>query len=238
MTIHSTQFPFESFDDVPPANTGIQPLPALDAVNTLTANENTPEIKPQAEMFPKEALENASKEAFDAGKAAGFAEGKTAALADINTAQEQLNKKILAALESLNIQLATLFSNAEQLSPSHFTGPIQQLALGIAKKITGNDIKENAVNDIETYINRSLALLFDQPALTIYLHPELEAPLTEKIKELVVKNNFRGEVLIKPDTTLAATDCRLDWKEGFSELSRAELWKSIEKALEAPQTKD
>lgn len=229
MSTTSILFSFESFDE---QNASLEnPLGVGDIiVDQPSANENSQ--TPPPEMFAKEAMETAAKEAFEKGKAAGFAEGKAAALTEINHAEQQLNQKISAALESLNIQLATLFDTVEHYNPERFIPSIQQLALGIARKIAGDSIRETAIQEIEDYINHSLGVLFDQPALTIYLHPELEATFMDRAKEFAVRNNFRGTIHIKPDANLPETDCRLDWHEGFSELSKEELWKNIYRALD------
>src|SRR5690606_10497214 len=131
----------------------------------------------------------------------------------------------------------TLFANTETYSPTYFTPFIHQLAWAIARKITGNNLKEHASKEIEDHINHSLEVLFDQPILTIYLHPELETSMNAKIQELAAKHNFRGKILVKPDQTLTETECKLDWQEGFLSLSKEELQNNIQKVLgELPPT--
>jgi flagellar assembly protein FliH len=231
----SLRFAFKDFEQDPPAV--VQPevprdIPSqpvqYDTPPPGSANENTQEIfKELPPLFSQEEL----TKAFEEGKAAGIQEGKATALDESAKVTDQLNKKIAISLDSLNIQLATLLEALEKKNPAHYVTFVHQLALGIAKKIMGNGMKEETIKEIEALVNSCMELVFDQPKLTIYLHPELEEPLSGRIQELIVKNNFRGEVLIKADPTLSETDCRIDWQEGFVELSKEELWHTVQKVL-------
>lgn len=236
--MQSTRFPFEDFGD---NQVKSDPLP-LSAIKVVAkeeaqhpaANENETLVDDGFVPTPlsiSEAMESARQEGYNAGRTTGFAEGRTAAMAELGAGKEQIEKKISASLDSLNIQIATLIEAVERSNPNHFASLIHQLALAIAKKVTSDTLREGASDEIAKYISNSLELLFDQPILTVYLHPELEAQLVDRIRELAVKHHFRGEIQVKPDPTLAETDCRLDWHDGFLELSKEDLFKEIQKAL-------
>lgn len=208
------KFIFEDFlgPASPPPTAGIEELIAEEDPPAPTFNE--------AEMAEREAT--ARQTGFQEGYEAGYAKAK----AEIEHDYQQLStvaQQLGAHLHGLSGQL-----DAERSAREAAT---MQLAVAIAKKLTGMTPDDAMTAAVTPMLTEVLRTLYHIPHITAFTHPTLAEGLEALMPKLIQETLYRGTVTITPDATLDPGSCRVEWQGGQAVRSQHVLWQQVESLL-------
>ncbi len=88
------------------------------------------------------------------------------------------------------------------------------------------------LREIEALVLRCMDDMRDEPRLVVRVAEGVAKLLDERIDSLVAQSGFGGKVMLVPDDTLPATDCRVDWADGSAERNQAALEREVDQAVQ------
>lgn len=152
----------------------------------------------------------AMAEALAAAEARGFAAGEAAAL---DRCRAERETALLAAVETLVGELdrcddalaeATAFLEQQGI----------ELARAAAELLAGHAIAAEPLGAIEATLGRLLEELRRGLPLGLWVHPDLVAPLAQRVAERQAGERRQRPVSVQPDPSLAPGDARFAWDQG------------------------
>jgi flagellar biosynthesis/type III secretory pathway protein FliH len=160
-------------------------------------------------------------------KTTSFAEGSNQAKAEYEAKCLQEEQYIGEILEKINLQLA-MINSSQQEYVAKSNAMMIKLALAVAKKVADIALTENYQEVLLANLNKVLALVQMQPAITIRLNPGCLEMVQNKIAGLISDNSFKGLVNFEYDEQIAKFDCNVIWHDGQIEYSKEKLSQQIE----------
>ena len=157
----------------------------------------------------------------------GEARGRDSAMSE---ARESLEARSGELLEQLAGQLPDLL-RAEQ--EAFLTANRECLALATAalKKLFPCFEPQNALQEIETILEQSLAQLRQEPRIVVRLQDAQLDPLKDRLDDLTHRHGFEGKVVLLADAELGPSDVRIEFADGGIERCARQLWAEIETRL-------
>jgi flagellar assembly protein FliH len=189
------------------------------------AKKKPEEEKPPEPTFSREELEAARQD----GYAQGFAAGTEETSESIEASMVRLVETIAARLPELSTAQAR--ANEELLRGGAL------LATTIARKILPAYTVRYGVEELDALVTQCLQTLIAQPKITIRVHRDNVAAITERMEAAVSASMFEGRFLVEGDETLDRSDCRISWQGGGLERREAEIWLQVEEAMDRFLTK-
>ena len=183
----------------------------------LIEEEEPEEIVP---TFSEEEMKTARDEFFAAGKEEG-----------INEAAAATEREIAGALEKLNEQFTNLFKAQEDAESSILDSAVS-VAVGVARKAFPALNERNGLAEIERIAVMAMSKIQDEYRVILFVNPEIEAPLKERLAQMTAQAAFKGEFAIVATGDVAAGDCRVDWEAGGSKRDMDLLWQEIDEIVE------
>ena len=225
-----TPFTFESLgQDALPANTAAQAGNQNDSV----------EQAPPPPTFSEDELAAAKQLAYDDGFAAGKKEGLREVDRDAQEAQAALTKVVTNISDELG-KLEEGYNN----SLNNLQSSLGKLVITCADKVVIEALRKDPISDIQAMVESCLDGLFDTPEIVAVVHDDIKPLLQGKLP---------ASITIETDSSMALTDCKLNWKHGQATRNSDEIWQEIdsivnrhfskspietEKAESAPITED
>ena len=195
---------------------------AKGAANPLSRAEPQRPAAPPAPMFSEAEMQGACDMARRQGEEAGAARGKADAIA-------AFDKQVAAALNGIAKQTAAVAKatadRAEAASKS------LDVAMAIVKKLFPALAARNGIAEIEEILTQCLASLKQEPRLVAYVSTVQLDALQGRLAELTAANGFEGRVVLIGDDKMADSDCRVEWADGGVERDSAQIWQTIEDAI-------
>lgn len=186
--------------------------------------------KPRVERnyAPKPPPPKFSVEELDAAKAAAYAEGEMAGRAAAYGEHQQALERALQGIAARLSQLA----GAEQRAQLAARIEAVELAAAIARKLAGRLIERQPQDRIEALVLSCMDDMRDEPRLVVRAAEPVIQLLDQRIDQLMAQSGFGGKLVLVPDETMAATDCRVDWADGSAERRQAVLEQEVDQAIE------
>lgn len=168
-----------------------------------------------------------SRADLDAAHAAGLAEGRAAAFAE---AADSSERRVATALDMIAVQAREIVANHSKLSLD-----VQRDALGvirtIVRKIVPALCRKDPLAEIDELIAEVLRDAIGEPRLVLRVCDDLFDPVQKRLAPLVEACGFGGKLVLLADSTLAISDCRIEWADGGTERNSRRLLGDIDAAL-------
>ncbi len=205
----------------------------LSQVQTYEAPKLAPVPAPAPRpMFTTEEIELAKTLAREEGMREGYDKAKNELdekLAGVEAAEKAALDKLV---ENIGVQL-TVMAQESTNNKHKFSERLGQLALSIARKVSG-DVADKAIEaGIAEIIKESVGKLDSNDKINVYLSAKNSTALNDK---------FTGAA-VSVDDKMEAGDFRIEWQNGFAERDVKKLWESISEicgrhsSLEEEETK-
>ena len=163
-------------------------------------------------------------EARDAALAEGREQGLAEAAAGTATAVAQ-------CLQSLTQQFAEL-AEGQRAAAKEARGAAARLAWTAASTLARSLMTRHPLSEIEGLIGDCLAELGDEPAVVVRAAEPVVEALSHEIDRVVQQAGFGGKLILLPDDTVGAHDCRVEWADGGVELKPDEVARRVAQAVE------
>lgn len=180
------------------------------------------------EPEPEEIVPTFSEEEMKAARDEAFVKGKEEGVNEAAAATEQ---SLLASLEKLNGKFTDLFQSQKEADSSILDSAIS-VATMINRKIFPALNERGALEEVEHLVVMAMEKILEEPSVSVYVHPELESPLSEHIDSLSAQANFRGEIRIISAEDIPLGDCRVEWDSGGAQRDTDGLWQEIDEIVE------
>lgn len=216
------RFPFESLN-APEPEVEQAPPPANDSLEAAEAEfKDLPEtvLYTEEQVAAREGISYAK--GVDDGMATGLAQGKGERLA--------IEQRTAEALESLKMIMVGA-EDVYKTSLADAKGELVKLAGAIAVKLAGRALKERPDEAVAQLLESLIPHLIQQPAVKIFVHPDMADSLQEKIISLSSQWNLSGRVSVHPAAELEPGDCKVEWENGSALLDKAALKAKFEAIL-------
>ena len=114
---------------------------------------------------------------------------------------------------SIDASLKNILENLEQNGQAAFSAAVE-FALAVCRKAVPTLCETNAIEEIRSLLEKNLHFLKDEPKISLRLTPFLADKIKPMLTDLVKKEAYSGKIAVVRDDTLAAGDCRIEWKNG------------------------
>lgn len=165
---------------------------------------------------------------MEAAKAQAFAAGEQAGRVAAEAEQQAAIEHGLAAIEARMAQLGENLNQSEARARSEAV----TLAAAIARKLASQLMAREPLREIEALVLRCMDDMRDEPRLVLRAADPVIRLLDDRIDILVAQSGFGGKVMLVPDNSLAATDCRVDWADGSAERNQAQIEQDVDQAVQ------
>jgi flagellar assembly protein FliH len=171
---------------------------------------------------------------YDKGNQDGFTQGQTEALNGIEAQASSTLERIEHALSNFFTQHAAIEDRIRKESV--------QLAIITAKKLAPAAMSEKPTAEIEAVVNECFNTCHTEENLVVRVPELLTENISGRINELKTRAGFEGDVKIISDPAMVGQDCRVEWNNGGSERSEANLTQIIDDLINnyimAPSTEE
>ncbi|MFC3052978.1 FliH/SctL family protein [Kordiimonas pumila] len=154
----------------------------------------------------------------------GFVEGREKALAEIEAATQ-------VAMETISQSAEALFAQHNQLR-EELKQDMVQLAYAIASKLSPALIRQHPLEEISALIEDCMTTAHREPRLVVRVAESMAEPISARIDAMKHTTGFSGDIVLIGETNLAQQDCRVEWPDGGSERSMADIQREIENAVQ------
>ncbi len=177
-----------------------------------------------APLITEEQLQKARED----GRVQGYNEGLAAAEAKSQDEAAKREEEIKSVLETIASRI-TLAAEEHASYIASRQDVMNKAVVAIAKKIANDALKAEPYATVEATLKECLALIIDEPKVTVTVPVGMSAGLKQRIDSLrPLLLEFNGELLVQEDADLKENDCRVAWKNGYGERDMARLWSDIE----------
>ncbi len=185
-----------------------------------------PPPPPPPPVFSEDDVKAAERDSYQKGFLDGVVEGKKQA----ENIQADLNRALSDSVQGWVEHYAPLFTLYREMLAAQ-AGMLPQLAYGIAKKVAGNALTENAAAQVEEICLRCIQTMCHEPKLIITIHESLKPLLEEKINAATKTVQASSEIKVIGDPNIAPPNCRIEWKNGAMVRDTDALWQQVEQVV-------
>ncbi len=147
-------------------------------------------------------------------------------------AQQAIEKELVQAVGVLVQRIETVAKQLES-SRAHFEAVAIKMAIETARTVVPTYVQQHGLLDIETQLRELLSHSSSFPTLRIRVAASHVVPLQEWLEKTKPQFLNQAEIILSPDETLAAGDCRVEWADGGQERSVSRIWQEIDAAITA-----
>lgn len=183
---------------------------------------------PPPPVFTEEQVKAAERDGYKKGFLEGTEEGKRQAESE----QAAVDRRLAETAEKFAHAVGPLLDDYRK-TVIQLRADLPKVALSIARKVAGDALAENAQAAVEGVAMSCVEAMAGEPKLCITVHASLAATLEKKLKELAQRLQSPADILVSGDETMAAADCRIEWKYGACERHTGQLWERVEAAVAA-----
>lgn len=167
----------------------------------INAETEIADKRRQAEEQAAELKSTKEKEGYDAGLDKGYFEGLEKGKTEMDHKYESLSNTLTKITENALTEKHKIIKNTED--------DIVKLAVDIAKKVVGQEMKGNS-DIVVNFVKEAIKMLENKEKIIIYCHPE-DIELIKSHREDFIKLTDLTEALhILPDDMLERGECRLE----------------------------
>lgn len=164
---------------------------------------------------------------FEGAKAESYAAGVRAGRAE---AAEDQNALLAEAIARLTVALQQLAS-ATNTQQARTLETVALSVKAIAQKALPHYFQQHGLDEIEKLVSETLQQLKEEPRLVVRVADQQLDACISRLNGLAARAAYEGKLVIMADSTLAASDCRIEWADGGLERLEQHLWASLEQAL-------
>ncbi|OHC74785.1 MAG: hypothetical protein A3G18_10075 [Rhodospirillales bacterium RIFCSPLOWO2_12_FULL_58_28] len=159
---------------------------------------------------------------------AGFDDGKEEGIREASSAVQQQTSE---TLKTIMKNLSDIYGIQEKANVVEARNAMAA-ALAVARKALPALGERNALGEIERMIEMILKKVIDEPQVTVRVNDKLHDQILEHVEALVKSGNFKGKLILQPDSALPISDCKIDWGSGGAERNMEVLWQEIDAIIE------
>lgn len=154
-----------------------------------------------------------------------------------NKAKQEVDREELHYKEILTHAINNITAKIEEIKPlisdinTKASQELLKFSFILVKKILGDFLDEHYQDILKLKIENCLKLITREPKLKIFISPEVEKFITEKIDEIRRATLFLGEIIILPDPNLHKLSCIVEWDDGFAKIDYNKLLAKIEEVV-------
>jgi flagellar assembly protein FliH len=161
-------------------------------------------------------------------QAQGYREGYAAAQSKFDKEAATREDAIKALLEIISNRI-TLAAEAHGEAMKGRTELMGKLVIAAARKVAGEALKKEPYAPIESLLHECMGLIAGEAKVNIVVSTTLVAGLKQRIDTITpTLQGFTGDLKVEEDVALMDHDCRVEWKNGYSERSTEDLWSALE----------
>lgn len=164
-------------------------------------------------------LINSQKKGYEDGYAKGYAAAKSAS--------EELEKQVHQTIKEIDVCLKEVLQ-ARKFDDLKKSEDVIELALKVARKMSGKCLSENACQIVENVIIRSFEILFDEPKIVISVNSKILDEINKRVESLVKSEGFSSEVEVVANDKISVGACQIQWQGGGLVTDHEAVWKDIE----------
>lgn len=156
--------------------------------------------------------------AFEKGKAEGYEAGLAAGKGE----RLEADQRLADTIEALRMVLV----GAEEQFDQSVTGikrQLLQVSGDIAMKLASRALRERPDEAVLAMLEQVIPHIIQQPAIKIFVHPDMADSLQEKIISLSSGASLAGRCSVHPSAELAPGDCRVEWVNGSAQMDHKAL---------------
>lgn len=150
----------------------------------------------------------------------GFEEGLATAVQSEEAKIARSTERLIAGMSELHSAEATRNAEAQAMAID--------IATGLLRKLMPELANQPSLEGVSELVRKVMMDRFEEPRLIIRVHDSILDGLNERLQRLAQQSGFRGQYALMADTTLAPTDCRIEWSNGGVERSVTRLWDNIQ----------
>ena len=196
------------------------------ASGVVLSKEDLVKNEAKEKKFTREDIERAEKNGFDRGQAAGQKTGLEQGKSELFDLEQKLN----AIISSVSERLGQVIENLEK-TISDRNEMAKKLSLMVAKKIVGDELKNDPTANIEKFIQSSADHIFKEKSLSIKVNSKFHSKLEEFVKKITEQKKYSGKILVIGDANVPESYCEIDWERAGIEYNQDKIWSEIEKIL-------
>lgn len=200
-------------------DTSFDAPPAPDEPDVDEAEDAAPEPEPPPPpppTFSQEEMAEARAEAQAAGREEG-----------LNEATAGIERRAASALEAVDTRLG-LLAETQAAANAAVEREAVAVALAVARKMLPELAARNALAEVSRAVEEALALIREEPRVTVRVAPDLVEALEARLTEAAGRGGFAGRVTVAGDPAIGGADCRIDWVTGGAERDAQALWNEID----------
>lgn len=182
--------------------------------------QTAPEPEPEEPSFSEDDLRMARAEGYEQGRQEG-----------LNQATDAHTQIVAATLGQIAQHMGQLFADrlADREQAMHDGVAVASV---ISRKLLPDLSAKNALGEVTRVVEEALDLTFDEPKLTIWLHPSLAEDMAGYLREAASQAVQAGGVAIVVDENLPPGDCKVEWADGAAYRDTAAIWQQIDEVIE------
>ena len=181
---------------------------------------------PPPAVFSEDDVKTAERDSYQKGFLDGIVEGKKQS----ENTQAELEKALTECVGGWADHYEPLFKLYREML-AHQAALLPQLAYGVAKKVAGTALNENAQAHVEEICLRAIKTMMHEPKLSITIHDSMQESLEKKLAIARKTSQFAGEIQVNGDPNIAPPNCRIEWKNGAMIRDTESLWQQVEQVI-------
>lgn len=188
--------------------------------------EAAPPPPPPPPTFSEDQMKESERAGYQKGFLDGIEEGKQQA----QSTQAEIDLALTQAVAGFTAHIAPLFDIYRDMLKIQ-AEQMPKIAHGIARKVAGDALTQNAGTLIADICMRCIKSLAHEPKLNIIVHASLAQTLEEKIKASVGVLPNAPDITVVADANISLPNCRIDWKNGAMLRDTDSLWQQVEQVV-------
>ncbi|MDF2365920.1 FliH/SctL family protein [Sneathiella sp.] len=176
-------------------------------------------VKREEPIYTESDVTALKAEAFEQG----LREGKSQSHKELETIVAEAMTAISAQLEH--------FLSSHEAKMTVLKQESAKLALSIASKFAPALIELAPETEVKKLIEDCLVDLHDEPRIVIRANEEVCENISGKIDEITNRSAFQGNLILLPDETRHAGDCRVEWADGGTERRLEDIEARLEEVI-------
>ncbi len=158
-------------------------------------------------------------EAFEQGQREGQSQSHQGLEATVSETMTAISAQLGHLLSSHEAKITILKQEAANL------------ALSIASKFAPALIELAPETEVKKLIEDCLVDLHDEPRIVIRANEEVCEKISGNIDEITSRSAFQGNLILLPDKTRHASDCRVEWADGGTERRLEDIEARLEEVI-------
>lgn len=223
---------FDGFDTVNRDDYSVEARAEAEAAQAVASAEAAAEAEVAEEpievTYSEADFEKAKRQSYLDGHADGFREGHAEAM---DTLEKQLND-LLEAIKPSLLELQSVQSRANDLAQANMARMMKELTA----KLMPVYLRQHGAEEALQVISDCLSELQDAGRVTIHLSEETHDAIGERLKSVVQRIGFEGQLRLLIEEEFGPSDVRLDWGAGGAERRyetiKAEIDAAIDRAVD------